>query len=318
MNAVSRTVMDAYYLGTETMLRAVGFRRPRVVQTAAALGMLRSWIGYVGPRKSRRVFLEHMANAVPEMPRKELNGLLGRFWFYHQLRFLDLFTVDRLPPLELEALIHYDGLGFLDAARSTGAGAIAVTLHVGDARIAHVALGLKGYPVHLLSARYDDYGKRAREARLRSSRRYHAVHFLDEPLRWAHRQLAASNVVFMAISGYGGSRGHPQRFLNEDIAFSSAPARLAMATRAPVVPVVDLVDRHGLHHVRVHQPLEAPQRGEALPAFTHHLVRIFEGEVLRDLAQLDWIWYVIRCQEHRGEVPAYEEGAVIRARKSGG
>jgi lauroyl/myristoyl acyltransferase len=139
------------------------------------------------------------------------------------------------------------------------------------------------------------------------------VHFLDEPLRWAHRELGSNGIVFLAVSGYGGFRGHLVPFLNSEIVFSSAPARLSLSTRAPVVPVVDLVDREGIHRVHLLDPLDPPisQKDEA--SFTLRLVRGFEALARQHLAQLDWIWYVLRCQEQRGEVAAYEEGKVVRA-----
>ncbi len=317
MNALSRGLMDAYYLGVETLVRPLCRHRPAVLCLARALGFLRTWVGYVGPRKSRGIFLAHMEVAAPHLTPRQRHSLLRSFWYYHQLRFLDLFTVALRSREELSSLIRYEGLHHLDAALDRGRGALVVTLHWGDPRVAHVALGLKGYPVHLLSARYDDYGPRAREARLRASRKYHEVHFLDEPLRWAYRELEANHVVFLAISGYGGPKGHPTRFLNAEIVFSSAPARLALDTGAPVVPLLDRFE-DGLHAIRVLEPLDPPTSRADMPAFTKSLVTRFEEVVSSDLAQLDWIWFVIRCQERRGEILAYEEGKVLRAKRLGG
>lgn len=314
MNRLSRVLMDAYYATSEQWYERRLRDRRATMRAAETLGAIRSWIGYVGPRKSRIVFLAHMHQAFPESSDYERLGLLRRFWFYHQLRFLDLFAVDRLTPAELRSHVCVEGNAHLEGALAAGRGALVVTAHLGDARMCHVALGLQGYPVHLLSARYDEYARRAREARLRSSRKYHAVHFLDEPLRWIHDALAENKVVFLAISGYGGARGHVTRFLGNDILFSSAPARVALRTRAPVIPALDLVDGAGRHHVFIHPVREGPSSAASSLSFTRRLVSVFEEQARRAPAQLDWIWYVIRCQEQRGEVRAYEEGKAVRAK----
>lgn len=317
MNPLSRSIMDAYYLAAACLVQMSGSERRRLLRLARVLGALRTWVGYVGPRKSRGVFLAHMARAAPELSSSARRSLLRDFWSYHQLRFLDLFTVDRLSREELARWVHYDGMAHLDAALASGRGALVVTLHVGDARVAHVALGLAGYPVHLLSARYDDYGERARNARLRSSMKYHAVHFLDEPLTWAYRELRANHVVFLAISGYAGRRGIEVPFLNAPVVFSSAPARLASATGATIVPLVDIVDEAGIHRIRAFPALPPPAPSDTADLCTRRLVGIFEEVARTNLSQLDWIWYVIRCQERRGEVAPYEEGKIVRAARRG-
>ncbi|MCU0611545.1 MAG: hypothetical protein MUE60_07130, partial [Candidatus Eisenbacteria bacterium] len=72
------------------------------------------------------------------------------------------------------------------------------------------------------------------------------------------------------------------------------------------------------HHITVRPPPAPPDRPAGMVAFTHDLVRLFEEAALRHPAQLDWIWYVIRCQERRGEVAAYEEGKILRSKRHRG
>ncbi len=313
MNAASKIVMDLYYLlagGTVSLVRR---HRRHLLTMARFLGTLRSWVGYVGPKKSRKIFLDHMGHALPDLSAHELKSLLSEFWFYHQLRFLDLFMVAQASREKLGQMLLFDGLDHLDRAREHGRGVFVTTLHIGDPRVCHIALGHQGYPVHLLSARYDEYSPRARAARLASSRRYHKVSFLDRSLRWVFRELHDNRVIFMAVSGYGGPSGHEVSFLSRDILFSSAPARISFKAQCPVIPAVDTIDERGRHVLKLLPPIKPPSAEDHLHAFTGSLVRIFEQEALSHPSQLDWIWYVIRCQEMRGEVKAYEEGKNIRA-----
>ena len=313
MNALSRGVMDIYYRLVGASVALMGSKRSRILKTASALGALRSWIGYVGPKKSRHVFLDHMATALPELSRSEHGDLLRQSWYYHQLRFLDLFVVTKTSKQDLGTILSLSETERVDHALSTGSGALVVTLHIGDPRVCHIALGWKGYPLTLLSARYDDYSPKAREARLRASTKYHRVRFLDRSLRWVFSEIERGSLVFMAVSGYAGSRGHPVTFLNSEIVFSSAPARISRQANAWVIPAVDLFDEHGAHSIRLLDPLPPPETRESLPLWTTRLVSQFEALALAHPAQLDWIWYVIRCQEQRGEVKPYEEGKAIRS-----
>ena len=313
MNALSRIVMDVYYRLVGASMAHMGSNRHRILKAATALGTLRSWIGYVGPKKSRQIFLDHMATALPTLSPSEREDLLGKFWFYHQLRFLDLFVVAQTSKQDLGRILSLSGTKRVDHALSSGSGALVVTLHLGDPRVCHIALGWKGYPLTLLSARYDDYSSKAREARLRASTKYHRVQFLDRSLRWVFTDLERGSLVFMAVSGYGGPRGHPVPFLNSEIVFSSAPARISHQANAWVIPSVDLFDEHGKHSIMLLDPMAPPESREALPSWTARLVSRFEALALVHPAQLDWIWYVIRCQEQRGEVSPYEEGKAIRS-----
>ncbi len=304
--------MDIYYSLVGSWVSRFSTDRKRVLRAASFLGGLRSRIGYVGPKKSRRIFLEHMSQAAPHLSMSETEKLLDSFWFYHQLRFLDLFVVHKTDRKSLGDIVEFEGLENLDKALSTGKGAVVTTLHLGDARFCHVGLGWKGYPLTLLSARYDDYGKKAKDTRLNSSLKYHSVRFLDRSLRWVFRDLSQGSVIFMAVSAYGGVKGHPVGFLNRDLLFSSAPARISFQAKVPIVPAVDFLDDKGTHVIKLYPAVSPPKIGEELSHHTKRLVSTFEREALSSLAQLDWIWYVIRCQERAGEVETYEEGKILR------
>jgi lauroyl/myristoyl acyltransferase len=156
-------------------------------------------------------------------------------------------------------------------------------------------------------------GAIARRTRLAASRRFHKVGLMSESVGWMARDLAEGKMVFLAVSGYGGRKGIPVRFLGQDVVFSSAPARLAVNAGVPVVPVVDLRTRGAGHRVLVGPGLRVKGKSDVAEA-TGSLVSYFEGIVRAHAGQLDWNWFVIRCQEARGEIEAYVEGAQATGR----
>jgi len=316
MNPVSRDIMNIYYHVASTAMHICGGNRTQILRFARILGCLRTWIGYIGPKKSRRIFMEHIHDAFPDLNESACRSILTEFWFYHQLRFLDLFFVAQSSHATLGDYLRFENLSHVDSALADTHGAIVTTLHLGDPRICHVALGHRGYDLHLLSARYDDYAPRARTARLDASRKYHRVSFLDKSLRWIYRDLQSEKLVFMAISGYGGDKGIPASFLSKELVFSSAPVRIARITGRPIIPAVDIVGPQGVHTLKLFPPLPAPSHSSEDAIISRELVQIFETETRLYPSQLDWIWYVIRSQEHAGEVAAYEEGRILRSRES--
>jgi len=260
--------------------------------------------------------MDHIQEAFPDFGESECHSILSEFWFYHQLRFLDLFFISHASHSTLGEYLSYENLEYVDSALADERGAIVTTLHLGDPRMCHVALGHRGYNLHLLSARYDDYASRARTARLNASRKYHRVSFLDKSLRWVYRELEAETLVFMAISGYGGNKGISAPFLSKELIFSSAPVRISRMTGRPILPAVDIVDSNGKHTLKLFPLLQPPSNSSEDVTQTIELIRRFE-EVTRSYpSQLDWIWFVIRSQERAGEVAAYEEGRILRSRKS--
>jgi lauroyl/myristoyl acyltransferase len=313
VNPLARLVMDAYYLAAGTLVLGGGGRRDWLRLVAALLRSARFWVGYVGKGKSRSCFLDHIAAAFPEMPERGRLAVLKSFWLVHQLNFLDLFCLRGLSRAALLKMTSYRGLEHLEKAVSGGRGAVVTTLHVGDPRYAHVALPLAGHPVGVLSAGYREMGAVARRTRLTGSRRFHDVGLMSESVGWMARDLGEGKLVFLAVSGYGGRKGIPVRFLGQELLFSSAPARLASAAGVPIVPVVDLRTPSGGHSVHVGPPRLVPGKS-SIGAVTQELVEYFEKIVRDHPGQLDWNWFVIRCQEARGEIEAYVEGAQANLR----
>lgn len=316
VNLLARLVMDAYYLTAGTLVLAGGGDRQWLTMLAALLRHARFWVGYVGKGKSRARFLEHVAAAFPGMPGRQRQEVLREFWLVHQLNFLDLFCLRGLNRAALLKRTSYRALEHLEKVASGGQGAVLTTLHVGDPRYAHVAVPLAGYPVGVLSAGYQEMGALARRTRLAASRRFHRVGVMTESVGWMVRDLAAGKMVFLAVSGYGGRKGISARFLGQELLFSSAPARLAATAGVPVVPVVDLRTPSGDHSVRLGPPRSVPDKG-SIDTVTRDLVEYFEEIVREHPGQLDWNWFVIRCQEARGEIEAYVEGAQTGLRGAG-
>ncbi len=294
-----RIARNSLYLLVNGLLLVTGSERRRVIRLARLLGAVRSRVGYVGRGRNRALYLKTIQQALPGLPPGEREKILLDFWVNHQASFLELFLSPRLTTQALEGWVTFEGLDHLQRAVDSGRGAVLATMHLGDERLLHILLALKGFPIRALSADFAGYGWAARRARLKAAGAFHPLE-TGHAHRWMFRSLAAGEAVFMALSGFGGPRGAWVDLLGRDVLFSSAPARLALRTGAPLLTTVCIRHPDGSCLVRVDPPL--PLDGgaggnQAIHRVTCSLVDRFRPVISAIPGQFNWMWYIIRHLE---------------------
>jgi len=290
---------NTLYLGVHGLLRLTGSDRRRVMRLARVLGAVRSRVGYVGRGRNRALYLETIRRALPDLPPGAERKVLRDFWVNHQASFLELFLSPGLTPEGLRGWVDFEGLEHLQAALDGGKGVLLSCLHMGDERLLHILLALKGFPIRALSADFADYGWAARRARLKAAGAFHPLE-TGKSHRWMYRSLASGEAVFMAISGFGGPRGAWVDLLGREVLFSSAPARLALRTGAPLLTTACLRRPDGSVLVRVDPPLEGVGAGGCnaeIHRVTAELVARFRPLIAAEPGQFNWMWYIIRHLE---------------------
>jgi len=296
---VFRTVRNGLYLLVSGLLRVVGSDRRRVIVLARVLGALRSRVGYVGRGRNRSLYLETISRALPGLPPGGREKILRDFWVNHQASFLELFLSPGLSPDTLGEWVEFEGLEHLEQALAAGRGVLLTTMHLGDERLLHILLALKGFPIRALSADFSDYGWAARKARLKAASAFHPLE-TGRSHRWMFRSLEAGEAVFMALSGFGGRRGAWIDLLGRDVLFSTAPARLALHTDAPLLTTACLRRPDGSCLVRIDPllPVNTEEAGDAaIHRVTSALVDRFRPLISAEPGQFNWMWYIIRHLE---------------------
>jgi KDO2-lipid IV(A) lauroyltransferase len=294
-----KLVRNTLYLLIEGLLRLMGSDRTKAIHLARLLGAIRSRVGYVGKGRNRALYLKTIRRALPDLPPGEPSRVLNRFWVNHQASFLELFLSPSLTPESIDDWVTFEGYEHLEAALARNRGALVTTLHMGDERLLHILLALKGAPIRALSADFADYGWAARRARLRAAGAFHPLE-TGHSHRWMFRALDQGEAVFMALSGFGGPRGAWVDLMGQNVLFSSAPARLALRTKAPILTTVCLRHDDGTCTVRIDPPLEVDHTSkgdQAVHAVTSDLVHRFRPLIAENPGQFNWMWYIIRHLE---------------------
>ena len=95
----------------------------------------------------------------------------------------------------------------MDKSLVEGKGIVLAVPHIGNERFLHIALALMGYTISVVSSKYEDMSKAARDARLDASKGFHHVGFLSDSPRWMIKTLKEGNILQIATTAFGGPKG---------------------------------------------------------------------------------------------------------------
>ncbi|MBN1592554.1 MAG: hypothetical protein JW941_04820, partial [Candidatus Coatesbacteria bacterium] len=156
MNPVTRAARTAYYKFFETISNALLPKRERLFALGTLLGCIRYRVGYIGRMRSKAVYLRYLREALPHLEERERRDVLRKFWIDHEKSFLELFLIPTLTRENIDGFVQFDGLDVLDGALAKGKGVVLAVPHFGNSRLAHIALAIKGYPMNVISSRYEE------------------------------------------------------------------------------------------------------------------------------------------------------------------
>lgn len=303
MNAAARILQDLHYRFFGGIVDALGGLQhsQRSYALATVLGNVRTHVGYVGSGWSREVYLRTIRTVFPDLGSKKANQLLKAYWVNHQKRFMELFLARELVSANLSRLVSFTGLENLDQALARGKGVIMPVPHIGNERLHHIALAVKGYPMAVISSQYEDHGSYAREVKIGASKRFHEVGYAGDTT-WLLRMLKSNRILQVASTAQAGPNGVLVNFLGQKVLFPTGWARLAWKTGAAVLPSV-LLRQDDDRHLLIIQPEFVLETGSSKETQMQDNVQRFLDLVSRfylDRPDLvDWMSLTVRLDETR-------------------
>lgn len=300
MNAAARTLQDFHYRFFGSLIGVLGgMRHPeRCYSLAQALGNLRTRVGYIGPGWSRERYLNTIRAVFPEA---DANALLRAYWVNHQKRFIELFLTRELTPANLARLVEFEGLEYLDRALTRGNGVILPVPHLGNERLHHIALAVKGYPMAVISSKYSDHGPYAREVKIGASKRFHEVGYAGDTV-WLLRMLKGNRVLQVASTAEAGPGGVLVDFLGQEVLLPTGWVRLALKTGAAVLPSALLRQHDDRHRLVILPEFALHTNGDRETRVQENVQRFMEvvAGLYRDRPDLvDWMSLTVRLEETR-------------------
>ncbi len=247
------------------------------------------WIGRGGHLlvgRDRRLARENLARVYPGWPRDRVEREARRVFEEIGRTAYDFLRYPALRPETRRGLVGFEGREHLDTALGEGRGAVIVTGHLGNWEILAAALVEAGYPLVALA-------RPLREARLDRALREHR-------LKMGVRTLSSEALPLQALRHLRGGGflgiladqrikrgGVTVDFLGQRTRMTEGPARLAMASGAPLIPLGIHRRPDHTHRVTVLPAIRSASGGDA-EALTQDVARALEGLILRTPEQ--WIW----------------------------
>ena len=183
------------------------------------------------------LYIDHLKRIFPHKDKAWRNSILSGYWRVHERNLFALFFLKRKIYSDIADSVTWTGREHLDLALAAGKGVLLLVPHFGDERSLHVILGMEGYPVDVITSKYTDMPKYARECRLGIGEKWNNLHFPNENPRWMYRTLQGGRIIHYASTAYGGPGGTWIDNFGVPVLVPSAPWKLWKRTGCAVLLV---------------------------------------------------------------------------------
>jgi lauroyl/myristoyl acyltransferase len=304
MNRLARQAQDLYYHFFSGLIGLLGgVKTPGYsYKLAHYLGVIRTRIGYIGSGWSRERYLHTVNLIFPGIEKKSASDLVSAYWINHQKKFIELFLARGLKSENIEHLVTFENLTYLDEALKRGRGVILPVPHIGNERLHHIALALKGYPMAVISSRYEDHGAFARHVKLDASARFHDVGHPGD-LKWLLKTLKQNKVLQVASDAEADANGVRVTFLGQNLILPTGWVRLAQSADAAIFPSALLrhSDNHSILTIKPEFILtKTGNRDNDLQTNVQRYMDVIAEFFKQRPDQIDWMSLSVRLDESVG------------------
>ena len=244
------------------------------------------WVGFRAVGRDRRLARGNLARVYPEWPAGRIERTARAVFEEIGRNAYDFLRYPDLSPARRQALVELEGREHLDGALASGRGAVVVTAHLGCWEVLAGALAARGYPLKALA-------QPLREPRLEKLLRRHRARMgietlssMDSPLA-AVRHVQQGGFLGVLMDQRMKRGGVTVNFLGQSTRMTDAPARLALAAGAPLLPVGISRGADHRHRARALPAVETASLVSA-PALTQALADAL-GALIRETPE-QWMW----------------------------
>lgn len=254
-------------------------------------GQLIGFLWFDVLRIRRNVVLNNLNLAFPHWTEAERLKVARRSMAHLGLTILEFNLFPFFNPKDLERDFEFHGLEHLKAAEEKGKGALILGCHLGNGDLGMMGLAYKGYPVHLISKKFNSKWLSDLWFSLRER---HGTRFIEDR-KSSFEILKAlkknGRVVFVLDQYTGKPLGMRTQFFGHDTGTAFGLALFAHRTGLAVVPAYSYRDHALKTHVVFEKPLEfkpLDSHDEAMRLNTQIYNDTIESFVKRHPEQ--WMW----------------------------
>lgn len=255
--------------------------------TLSRLGAALGWVWYYLVPVRRRTVLEGLALAFPNLDPRRRREIARAAFRHFAVGALEILRLGASSPEEIASWVETRGLEHYRRAAAAGRGVVVVTGHYGNFDVLACSQAAAGVPLAIVSR---TLGRGAGNRFWMRARARTGLHIIEEgksPRRVVAWLRSGGALGLTVDQRTGPSRGGiPASFLGRPAWTSTAAARLALRTGAPVLPVRIERDGPGRHSVVV-EP-EIASAGCDVETLTQRVNDVLGGWVARRPEQ--WMW----------------------------
>lgn len=246
-------------------------------------------------RRDRRITLDNLARALPELSRQQRRRLARECFREVGADLCETLSAARFTAEELRRHLIIEGWEHLERAREGGRGVLLLGAHLGCWELTAYALALEAGTVHLVSSVLPNP---LFDRELRRLRQPFGIQIIERKgaARRMYKLLRRGGLIGIALD----QRPKPQeaidvQFFGRPSLSSPLPAYLSLWTGAPVVPVFTLPAGDGYRTV-LRPAIEPEGEGkEGIARLTQRYTDVIEEEIRRQPAR--WLWMYRRWRE---------------------
>ena len=252
------------------------------------LGKLIAVIAYISTPSRREHSRLNLKRAL-DLNEKESKKLIKKVYKNLGLDFAEFLLEDSLSEEDIDQMVDFTDLKYLDQALKENRGVILYTAHLGNWELLGAVLALKGYRVNSIAR---EQNNSLFDQKINQIRRGIGIGIIPKGLavRQAFKKLKDNQVV--AILGDQDARSHGWRlkFFGRDASTYAGAVQFARRTGAPIVPA--FFHRRGWlkHELKCYPPrkIKSEASKEELKSELQSLLELTEAEIKKEPA--DWMW----------------------------
>lgn len=219
------------------------------------------------------------ANSLAQMARKNFQNF-GKY-------LVDFFKFSQLRLKDVQRLVSMEHLEYLEQARRLGKGIIFITAHLGSWELGGAVVSALGYPLNAV-VQPERVGKINELFRKYRNLRGMRVIPLGHAARGVLEALRRNECVAMLADRDYTPHNEPIEVFGQPARLPSGPARIALKTGAPLVPIFLLRQPDETFLLRLHPPI-IPAADASVLDIRRRIRDILEAEIARN--PLQWFMF---------------------------
>lgn len=258
-----------------------------------AMGNVLGDIHYHTRRRKRCIARDELLKTLPELTGTgTVNRVVKHSFRQASAIFFETFCFPRIQPGNVDAWMRLHGRNHIHDALKQGRGAILILVHFGANQMIMAALGHRGYRIHQIGSRPDDWHRLSGTKTSAFDRRMFQIRldmeqslpanfiYIDRSMRPVYNCLENNDIMLLAADGRAGTRFLQTSLCGRTMNLSAGPFRIAHATGAALLPAFPVRDADGVHDLYIEAPIRPPP-GNASTSWPERAARLY-GERLTE------------------------------------